>query len=252
MDIKQKAYEKYQLDWMASHGKSLDDLVDCVQAWWEDDETREFCSPKTAFADFEKAGFDGEIWACFDEFLEIEYRDMEYMGSLLNPDEYIEYLMDRTCDRVISEFKNSFYFLSNFYPASFYYKGVKFLNAEAAFQAQKDPGRAREFAYLKPSEAKRLGRQVDLREDWETVKASEMFSIVQAKFQQNPDLTQKLLETGDAILIEGNAWHDNIWGSCTCDRCKNQGSNMLGRILMAIRHTCRLSEDLKLACQKKG
>ena len=41
MDIKAKAYQKYQLDWMLSHGKSLDDLMDCMQGWWEDDETRE-------------------------------------------------------------------------------------------------------------------------------------------------------------------------------------------------------------------
>ncbi len=258
MDIKEKAYQKYKLDWICRHGKSLDDLVDCMTKYWKDADEKRTCTPSRAFFYVEEAGFDGELWACFEEFLETEYRDMEYMGCLLNAQEYKEYLMDRTCDHVIycdhviSEFKHSFYFLSNFYPVPFYYKGVQFLNAEAAFQAQKDPKRQKEFSCLGPSEAKRLGRRVELREDWELVKESEMFDIVQAKFQQNPELAKKLLETGNAVLIEGNQWHDNIWGSCTCDRCKNQGSNKLGRILMAVRHICRVTERMKQDIQKDG
>ncbi len=252
MDIKEKAYNKYQLDWMRSHGKSLDDLVEHMTESWKNADEKAIFTPIRAFFHVEEAGFDGEIWACFDEFLETEYQDMEYMSGLLNPDEYAEYLTDRACNDVISEFRGEFYFLSNFYPVPFYYKGVQFLNAEAAFQAQKDPKRQKEFSCLGPSEAKRLGRRVELREDWELVKESEMFDIVQAKFQQNPELAKKLLETGNAVLIEGNQWHDNIWGSCTCDRCKNQGVNMLGQILMAVRHICRGTERMKQDIQKDG
>lgn len=252
MDIKEKAYNKYQLDWMRSHGKSLDDLVEhMTESWKNADEKRTF-TPIRAFFHVEEAGFGGEIWACFDEFLETEYQDMEYMSGLLNPDEYAEYLTDRACNDVISEFRGEFYFLSNFYPTPIYYNGTTFMNAEAAFQAQKDPKRAKDFSYLQPSEAKRLGRRVKLREDWEEVKISEMFHIILAKFQQNPNLAKKLLETGYAVLMEGNQWHDNIWGSCTCDRCKNQGSNKLGRILMAVRHICRVTERMKQDIQKDG
>lgn len=252
MGIKEKAYQKYQLDWMGSHGKSLENLVDGMQDWWKENEAQESYSPKVAFEDFEMTGFSGEIWACFDEFLETEYQDMEYMSGLLNPDEYAEYLTNRACNDVISEFRGEFYFLSNFYPTPVYYNGTAFMNTEAAFQAQKDPKRAKDFSYLQPSEAKRFGRQVKLREDWEEVKMSEMFHIVLAKFQQNPDLAKKLLETGYAVLIEGNQWHDNIWGSCTCHRCQNQGANMLGQILMAVRHICRVTEGMKQGMQKGG
>lgn len=37
-------------------------------------------------------------------------------------------------------------------------------------------------------------------------------------------------------IVEGNYWHDNYWGNCTCDKCKNiEGQNKLGKILMKIR-----------------
>lgn len=51
-------------------------------------------------------------------------------------------------------------------------------------------------------------------------------------------LKKKLLETGDAELIEGNYWHDNTWGQCYCPRCKNKiGENHLGKLLMKIRES---------------
>ena len=56
---------------------------------------------------------------------------------------------------------------------------------------------------LNPSEAKKLGRRVNLRKDWEAVKVKIMEEIVRAKFTQNPDLAEKLLATGDAYLEGG-------------------------------------------------
>lgn len=62
-----------------------------------------------------------------------------------------------------------------------------------------------------------------------------MYEVVLAKFKQNPDLREKLLNTGNAILIEGTTWHDNYWGNCTCDRCANKfGRNQLGKTLMKV------------------
>ena len=54
------------------------------------------------------------------------------------------------------------------------------------------------------------------------------------KYAKDP-LRQMLLDTGDAILIEGNFWHDNFFGSCTCPKCGNKGQNNLGKLLMQIR-----------------
>ena len=104
----------------------------------------------------------------------------------------------------ISEFRGEYYFLSNFYSAPVTYNGMCFENNEAAFQAAKCPERMTEFCRLNPSEAKRLGRRVKLRGDWEAVKDTVMYEICKAKFSQNPDLADKLVATKDAELIEGN------------------------------------------------
>lgn len=87
----------------------------------------------------------------------------------------------------ISEFRGEYYFLSNFYSAPVTYNGMCFENNEAAFQAAKCPERMTEFCRLNPSEAKRLGRRVKLRGDWEAVKDTVMYEICKAKFSQNPD-----------------------------------------------------------------
>ena len=72
----------------------------------------------------------------------------------------------------ISAFRGAYDFLSNFYPAPITYNGLVFQNNEAAFQAAKCPERSAEFCFLNPSEAKRLGRRVKLRNDWDQIKDS--------------------------------------------------------------------------------
>jgi len=99
--------------------------------------------------------------------------------------------------------------------------GVTYLNSEAAFQAQKCPERASEFANLTPREAKAHGRRVLLRSDWEKVKDQIMEDVVYAKFVQHPDLALKLIETGSQELIESNTWNDRYWGVCNGGRQKH-------------------------------
>lgn len=131
----------------------------------------------------------------------------------------------------ISNFRGKYFFLSNFYPARIKYGIYTFLNNEAAFQAMKCPDRANEFCLLDPSEAKKLGRKVQLRKDWEEVKELVMYEICYHKFNQNSDICRMLLDTGNAELIEGNTWGDIIWGVCN-----GVGENLLGKILMRIRN----------------
>lgn len=133
---------------------------------------------------------------------------------------------------MIGEFKGEFYFLSNFYESDVTYGGITYRNNEAAFQAQKTTNKfiRMKFHQLNPSDAKKLGRQVQLREDWEQIKDQVMYEICKAKFEQNPDLRAKLLATGDEILVEGNTWGDRIWGAVY-----GVGENRLGRILMRVR-----------------
>ena len=88
------------------------------------------------------------------------------------------------------------------------------------------------FSAMNGMVAKREEKKVQLRADWETVKNGVMEEVVRAKFSQNPDLLQKLLDTGDLELTEGNGWHDTYRG---VDVRTGKGENHLGRILMKLR-----------------
>lgn len=81
-----------------------------------------------------------------------------------------------------------------------------------------------------PKDAKKLGREVQLRSDWERVKLMYMYEICMCKFMQNPTLCKALLATGNCHLVEGNNWGDYFWGSVN-----GHGENHLGKILMDIR-----------------
>lgn len=141
----------------------------------------------------------------------------------------------------IDSFREEFGFLSNFYPVGLDYKGLHYLNAEAAFQAQKcqTEEEKQQFTYLPANKSKRLGRQVQLRPDWEDIKVGLMEEIVREKFTQNPELGQKLLATADIPLIEGNTWGDTCWG---VDTRTGKGENHLGKILMKIREELKSQE----------
>lgn len=111
--------------------------------------------------------------------------------------------------------------------------------AEHIFQAAKTESREERAHILsrpKPGQAKYAGKRCTLRSDWELLKVDIMEEIVRRKFQ-DPTLANILEETGDAQIVEGNRWHDNFWGQCTCDKCakRGPGKNTLGNILMEIR-----------------
>ena len=132
----------------------------------------------------------------------------------------------------ITSFRGKYAFLSNFYDATITYDGLTYQNSEAAFQAQKcvQDYDKKKFCNLNPSEANRLGRHVQLRTDWDSIKYRKMYEIVKAKFEQNDELRGKLIATGDAYLEEGNTWGDRIWGTVN-----GVGENHLGITLMAVR-----------------
>jgi ribA/ribD-fused uncharacterized protein len=138
---------------------------------------------------------------------------------------------------VIKIFDGKFDFLSNFFYHPFEYNGMRWKTSEHAFQAMKslDPQEINEVRFCPgPGSAKRMGRRVKMRPDWDYVKTKTMFDILQCKFQG--DLKQRLLDTGDLTITEGNYWHDNFWGDCYCSKCARiDGINMLGRLLMKVR-----------------
>ncbi len=144
---------------------------------------------------------------------------------------------------MIDRFNNENEFLSNFYPHPVYYEGITYRTVEHAYQAAKSFSvsvRKWIASAPRPGTAKMLGKKIKvIRPDWKKVKDNIMLKLLRKKFN-NPHLRDLLLATGDEKLIEGNYWHDNYWGNCTCSKCKRIiGKNMLGKLLMKIRKELR-------------
>lgn len=134
-------------------------------------------------------------------------------------------------------------FLSNFFLSSIRIEGFPYRSVEHAFQAAKTMDEEqRRWVAAAPTcgEAKRRGRRVPLRPNWDADRVGVMRVCLEAKFK-HPTLRAKLLATGDAELVEGNTWHDNVWGDCRCGRaaCRATGQNLLGNLLMEVRAEAR-------------
>jgi len=147
--------------------------------------------------------------------------------------------------KVINSFKGENRFLSNFYPCRIMLKKKVWPTTEHLYQACKTLRKTKDFDEVDwdemrlvptPGAAKRLGRRLLLHSNWDQVKFKLMLKCLHLKFGQNQDLANKLLGTGEVVLIEGNWWHDNIWGDCLCKNCKDiPGENLLGKALMKVR-----------------
>ena len=133
----------------------------------------------------------------------------------------------------IDKFDGAYAFLSNFYPSVVCDpEGIAYPTVEHYFQAMKTVylSKRKEIAAAPtPGTAKRMGRRVLLRSDWNDIRVEVMRRGLKQKFA-NPDLRKKLLATGNAELIEGNWWNDTFWGVCN-----GVGENHLGKLLMEIR-----------------
>lgn len=144
---------------------------------------------------------------------------------------------------MIGVFDGEFAWLSNFYESPIAdEEGVVYPTIEHYFQAMKTLDSSERFNIAiqpTPGKAKRCGRKVSLRPDWEEVKEEIMFIALRKKFS-NPILKAKLLATGNEYLEEGTTWHDNEWGVCRCEKCQDiLGKNKLGKLLMKLREEIR-------------
>jgi hypothetical protein len=123
-------------------------------------------------------------------------------------------------------------FLSNFHPSTIFVEGKSYKTVEHAYQSHKtldESSRDLIRRCSSPAEAKKLGRGVTIRPDWDEVKIDLMRNFIRKKFE-NPFLRPLLLSTGDAELVYGNTWNDKFWGVC-----RGSGLNWLGKILMEVR-----------------
>lgn len=157
----------------------------------------------------------------------------------------------------ITSFTGDHAFLSSFHPCRIKVPGgiSAWPSAEHLFQGTKAPTQ-RESDWIRsaPSaaEARRRGRSVELGGWWEREKRRIMLEIVLWKFTQHDDLRDRLVNTGQRRLIEGNTWDDIYWGAVAGPIGKGTdlpvwanepagssyvmyGHNWLGRILMMVR-----------------
>jgi predicted NAD-dependent protein-ADP-ribosyltransferase YbiA (DUF1768 family) len=84
----------------------------------------------------------------------------------------------------IAKFDGKYRFLSNFYPTEIFWLGRRWPTLEHAFQGTKtaDPvERAAVQSAASPGLAKRLGRTVHIREDWEHIKLAVMLELLKVK-----------------------------------------------------------------------
>jgi len=136
---------------------------------------------------------------------------------------------------MIDSFRGKYRFLSNFYPSAITMGGIIYPTVEHYFQAMKTTSITQRKEIAKahsPGSAKRLGRRILLRKDWELVKINFMVEGLLEKFTTHLELREKLLKTAPHQLIEGNTWGDRYWGMY-----KGRGQNILGHTLMLIRST---------------
>lgn len=135
-------------------------------------------------------------------------------------------------------------FLSNFAPAPVTLGGWEWPTTEHAFQAAKAT-KPSDFNAIReaqtPDFAKMWGRSIPLSPRWEKDKYDVMRTCLRAKFARGSEMAEKLLATGDAVLVEGTLWNDRVWG---VDLTQNPrvGDNWLGTLLMARRAELRILE----------
>jgi len=143
----------------------------------------------------------------------------------------------------IDSFRGDYFFLSNFCMVSFEYKGFQYRSVEHAYQALKATNKEDHDKVAnskKAGEAKRWGKNIEMKFDWEKTKEDVMYEVIKAKFSQNFGLKKMLIDTGDAELIEGNNWGDIYWGF---DTRQKRGQNKLGKILMKVRNELKSEES---------
>ena len=146
-------------------------------------------------------------------------------------------------------------YLSNWYPTqfklSFGNQEYYFQNVEQAMMASKAVLFGDMDMFVKilktpnPKSVKSLGRKVKNFEGavWDKYKKHIVKQAVMSKFLYNPEIKEKLLNTGDKYIAEDSPY-DKIWGIGTKSVKHKQnrtwpGQNLLGEILMEVRSEIR-------------
>lgn len=132
----------------------------------------------------------------------------------------------------ITKFRGDNYYMSNRSDYRINFFGLDYDRSENAFQAMKciDKSQRKVFCKMIFKEAKKLGKRVSCRSNWNLIKKDVMFNILLCKFVQHSGIREKLITTCNSPLIEGNVWGDTYWGVCN-----GVGLNNMGKTLMDVR-----------------
>lgn len=137
---------------------------------------------------------------------------------------------------MIKEFQNEYRWLSNFAPCSITLDGVEYKSVEHAYMSAKsDDPIWKEICRFSPSPSKikKVSRTIELVPDWEQKKILVMMKCLVQKFNQS-SYKEKLIDTRDKYIQEGNYWGDEFWG---VNLKTGKGKNLLGIMIMTIRET---------------
>jgi ribA/ribD-fused uncharacterized protein len=136
---------------------------------------------------------------------------------------------------------SNYYIFDNSEQLFVYYKAIFFKDFETADKILKTQT---------PKVSMELGREVKNynEEEWSKVRFDFMYKANYEKFNQNEDLLEKLINTKDKILVEGNSI-DYIWGvgidwknNLIFDQKNWNGLNLLGKTLMKVREDLRFKQ----------
>jgi hypothetical protein len=112
----------------------------------------------------------------------------------------------------------------NFLPCKFVINGITYSSAENYFQCAKTTNQADRDMILRSGSgcgAWAAGQRVAIRSDWELVKVEEMYRGNLAKFQQNEDLRNALLSSGNgSIRFTGSTPFWNRWNGLILERIR--------------------------------
>lgn len=135
----------------------------------------------------------------------------------------------------IPYYETSYFALHNFSANAIEIDGIIYPTAEHAFHALKfDDALIREeiISSASPVAAFNLGKKYkpQRRSDWNDIKVGVLEDIIRRKAQQNPDVREALLLSGNEEIVEVNP-NDDFWGNGP----DGTGKNHTGTILMKIR-----------------
>ncbi len=112
----------------------------------------------------------------------------------------------------------------NFLPCQFVIDGITYLSAENYFQCAKTTNQTDRDMVLKSGagfSAWAAGQKIKIRSDWELVKVDEMYKGNLAKFQQNENLKNDLLNSGTgSIRFNASTSFWNKWNGLILERIR--------------------------------